>query len=62
MMHIFYCVHCKKYRYTNNKTRTACCEHSMMPVDIEFKDFTDMSPEERKDFLQHYEETHFSQS
>ena len=62
MMHVFYCTHCKKYRYTNNKTRTLCCEQPMRAVDIDFKDFTDMNLEERRTFLQQYAAAHFSQS
>ena len=39
MMHVFYCIKCKRYHYTNNQARAVCCGQPMYHVDIEFTDF-----------------------
>lgn len=54
MMQVYYCIKCKKYRYTNNKSRTICCEQPMYHVNVEFTDFVSMDAEERQNFLQLY--------
>ncbi len=54
MMHVFYCLKCKKYSYTNNKDRAVCCGESMYEVDVAFTDFVSMNREERERFLQIY--------
>lgn len=51
MMKVYYCTRCKRYRYTNNSHRTMCCKEQMYVVDVEFEEFTQMTLEERKDFL-----------
>lgn len=54
MMHVFYCIHCKKYHYTNNQARAFCCNKPMYLVDVDFTDFVNMSKEERENYLQIY--------
>lgn len=55
MMHVYYCMKCKKYRYTNNVKRAQCCNTTMHCIDIEFTDFVKMSLEERASFFGKYE-------
>ena len=54
MMHVYYCIKCKRYRYTNNIERAKCCDSTMYYIDVDFVEFTKMSLEERKLFLQIY--------
>ncbi|MBA4699821.1 hypothetical protein [Faecalicatena contorta] len=54
MMHVFYCIKCKRYHFTNNQSHALCCEQPMYLVDVEFTDFVRMNKEERKRFLQIY--------
>lgn len=54
MMHVFYCIKCKRYQFTNNQTHANCCGQQMYYVDVEFTDFIKMDKEERKNFLQLY--------
>lgn len=50
-MHVFYCIKCKRYHYTNNKSHALCCGVPMYYVDVEFTVFVKMSREEREAFL-----------
>lgn len=54
MMHVYYCIYCKKYHYTNNQARAICCNQPMYLVDVDFTDFVSMSREDREHFLQIY--------
>lgn len=54
MMHVFYCIKCKKYHFTNNQAHAICCDDSMYYVDVEFTDFVRMNKDERSSFLQLY--------
>lgn len=54
MMHVFYCIKCKRYRFTNNQSNAFCCEQPMYLVNVEFTEFVQMSKEERNDFLKIY--------
>ncbi len=54
MMHVFYCIKCKRYHYTNNQGRAVCCGQPMYHVDIDFTDFVKMDREERKEALRIY--------
>jgi hypothetical protein len=54
MMHVFYCIKCKRYRFTNNQSNALCCEQPMYYVDVKFTDFVKMNQEDRKQFLQLY--------
>lgn len=54
MMHVFYCIKCKKYHYTNNKSHAHCCEQPMYHVDVDFTDFVKMSKEDRESYLRLY--------
>ncbi|MGC4019702.1 MAG: hypothetical protein QM793_11080 [Muricomes sp.] len=54
MMHVFFCIKCKKYYFTNNQANAFCCGEPMYFVDVEFTDFVKMNREERKQFLQIY--------
>lgn len=58
MMHVFYCLKCKKYFYTNNKDRAVCCNQPMYEVDVDFTDFVKMNQGERTDFLKIYSLAH----
>lgn len=51
MMHVFYCIKCKKYGFTNKKTHAQCCGQPMYYVDVDFTDFVKMNLEERLAFL-----------
>ena len=51
MMHVFYCIKCKKYHYTNNKAHAICCGQPMYFVDV---DFVHMDKFERENFLMMY--------
>ena len=48
MMHVYYCLKCKKYFYTNNKAHAVCCEATMHEMQISFTDFVKMDEEERQ--------------
>lgn len=54
MMHVFYCIRCKKYLYTHNQSNALCCEEPMYYVDVDFTDFVRMDRDERRSFLQLY--------
>lgn len=54
MMHVFYCIKCKRYHYTNNQARAVCCGQPMYRVNIEFTDFVKMDLDERKEALKIY--------
>lgn len=54
MMHVFYCIKCKRYRYTNNIARAVCCGQNMYSVDVAFNDFIHMDRQEREEFLKIY--------
>lgn len=54
MMHVFYCIRCKKYLYTNKQSNALCCELPMYYVDVDFTDFVRMDREERNSFLKLY--------
>ena len=54
MMHVFYCIKCKRCHYTNNKSHAVCCGQPMYYVDVDFTDFVQMDKEERKNFLMLY--------
>jgi len=54
MMQVYYCIKCKRYRYTNNQSHAVCCNQPMYHVDVEFTDFVRMDKEERENFLQLY--------
>lgn len=54
MMHVFYCIKCKRYHYTNNQSHAKCCGEQMYYVDVDFTDFVRMNREERVNFLQLY--------
>lgn len=54
MMRVFYCIKCKKYHYTNKRSRAICCGEPMYEVDVEFTDFVKLDLEERQEFLRLY--------
>ena len=54
MMHVFYCIKCKRYHYTNNKAHAVCSEQPMYYVDVDFTDFVRMDESERENFLMLY--------
>lgn len=54
MMHVFYCIKCKRYHFTNNQSNALCCGQPMYFVDVEFTDFVRLDRFERNDFLQLY--------
>ena len=54
MMHVYYCIKCKRYRYTTNIERAKCCSETMYYIDVEFTEFVKMSREERSLFLKIY--------
>lgn len=54
MMHVFYCLKCKKYRFTNNQSRAVCCGQTMKPVNMPFTEFVKMDRKEREEYLQLY--------
>lgn len=54
MMHVYYCIKCKKYHYTNKRSTAVCCGQPMYFVDVEFTDFVKMDQQERQDFLMLY--------
>ncbi|CUX30970.1 hypothetical protein [Clostridium sp. C105KSO13] len=54
MMHVFYCIKCKRYRFTNNQSNAFCCGQAMYLVDVAFTEFVQMNKEERENYLKIY--------